>query len=150
MDKELINLKIGIANDHKGLKLKQEVTDFLEKEGYTIINYGTDTIDSVDYPVYAFKVGEAIQRKEIDMGILICGTGIGMSIAANKVKGIRCAKVDNLEEASLTRKHNNANVIAINCNNENAIEIIDTFLTTQFSNETRHQRRIELIHDYER
>lgn len=141
---------VGIANDHKGFTCKQELTKYLKEKGYTIINYGCDSIDSTDYPQYAFKVGEAVQKKEIDLGILICGTGIGMSIACNKVKGVRCAKVSTEEEAELTRLHNNANVLAIAYNTENVEKIVDTFLKTNFSEEERHIRRVEMIQEYER
>lgn len=140
---------VGIANDHKGLNCKQKLTKYLKEKGYTIVDYGCDTEDSVDYPNYAFQVGKAIQRNEIDRGILICGTGIGMSIACNKVKGVRCAKVSTLEEAKLTRLHNNANVLAIAHNCENVEMIVDTFLETEFSNEERHTRRVEMIDNYD-
>lgn len=140
---------VGIANDHKGLNCKQKLTKYLKEKGYTIVDYGCDTEDSVDYPNYAFQVGEAIQRNEIDRGILICGTGIGMSIACNKVKGVRCAKVSTFEEAKLTRLHNNANVLAIAHNCENVEMIVDTFLETEFSNEERHTRRVEMIDNYD-
>ena len=106
-------MKIGIANDHHGVILKQELTKYLESLGYTVVNYGTDGDNMVDYPDYAFKVGESIQNKNIDYGILICNTGIGMSIAANKVKNVRCAKVNNTYEAEMTRRDNDANMIAI-------------------------------------
>lgn len=142
-------MTIGIANDHRGLNLKQDLTNYLESLGYNIIDYGTNSDISVDYPIYAFKVGSAIKNNEIDLGILICGTGIGMSIAANKVDKVRCAKVDNIEEARLARLHNNANVIAISENNINAKEITKTFLTTDFSGEERHLRRIEMIDNYD-
>ena len=105
---------IGIANDHNGVNLKNEIVTLLTQSGYKVKNYGTDTEESVDYPLYAFKIGEAINKKEIDLGILICHTGIGMSIAANKVKNIRCAKVENEEEAFLTRSHNDSNILALN------------------------------------
>ncbi len=138
---------IGIASDHAGFelkeKLKQELTD------YQIIDYGTMVDTSVDYPDYAFKIGESIANKGIKLGILICKTGIGMSIACNKVRGVRCAKVDNVEEAKLTRLHNNSNVIAISALNKNALEIVKTFLDTEFSNEERHIRRINKITEYE-
>ncbi len=144
-------MKIGIANDHSGVEIKNQIQKFLELEGYQVMNYGTDTKESVDYPLYAFKIGQAINTNKIKFGILICHTGIGMSIAANKVKNIRCAKVDNEEEAFLTRSHNNSNVIALNDkkNIEELKPIIKTFLETPFSNENRHQRRIDLIHHYE-
>lgn len=141
---------IGIANDHAGVKRKNEIIAYLNELGYEVKNYGTDTDASVDYPKYAFKVGEAINNNDIDMGVLICHTGIGMSIAANKVKNIRCAKVDSKEESFLARSHNNANIIALNDskNIEEVKEIIKTFLETPFSNEERHERRVNLINEY--
>lgn len=142
-------MNIGIANDHRGFKLKQKLTNFLKEKGYNIIDYGTSSDISVDYPVYAFKVGEAIRDNKIDFGILICGTGIGMSIACNKVKNVRCAKVSSIDEAILSRQHNDANVIAISENTEDALEIIITFLNTKFSNEEKHIRRVEMINNYD-
>ena len=143
-------MKVGIANDHRGYKLKEELVDFLKSIGYDVINYGSDTPDSVDYPVYAFKLGEAIRDGEIERGILIWRTGIGMSIACNKVKGVRCAKVDNVEEAALTRIDNDSNVIAVSYVKDatELKEIIKTFLEIKFSKEERHQRRVELINHY--
>ena len=143
-------MKIGIGNDHRGYKLKKELVEFLTNLGYEVVNYGSDTEESVDYPVYAFKVGEAVKNKEVDRGILICRTGIGMSIACNKVKGVRCAKVDNVEEAALTRLDNDSNVIAISYVKEIAEikEIIKTWLEIKFSDEERHKRRINLIDTY--
>lgn len=140
---------IGIASDHAGYELKEKVKDYLKELDYQVIDYGTMVDTSVDYPDYAFKVGESIANKGIKLGILICKTGIGMSIACNKVKGVRCAKVDNIEEASLTRLHNNSNVIAISSNNSNALEIIKVFLETEFSNEERHIKRVNKITEYE-
>lgn len=142
-------MTIGIGSDHKGFILKKDMLDYFSKFGYTMVDYGTSSLESADYPKYAFLIGEAVRDQKIDLGILICGTGIGMSIACNKVKKVRCAKVDNLEEASLARLHNNANVIAINCNNENAMEIAKTFIETKFSNEERHIRRIAMIDNYD-
>jgi len=142
-------MNIGIANDHRGLKLKQKVTNFLKSMGYNIIDYGTDTEDSTDYPMYAFKVGEAIKDNKIDFGILICGTGIGMSIACNKVKNVRCARVCTKDDAYYTRLHNNANVIALSEDIENIEEIITIFLNTEFSKEEKHNRRVELINNYD-
>ena len=141
---------IGIANDHAGVKRKNEIISYLNELGYEVKNYGTDIEESTDYPLYAFKIGEAINNKEIDLGILICHTGIGMSIAANKVKNIRCAKVDSNDDAFLARSHNNANVIALNDskNIDEVKQIVKTFLETPFSNEERHERRINLINEY--
>ncbi len=143
-------MKIGIGSDHGGYLVKEEIKQYL-KDKYELIDFGTTSTDSVDYPKYAFLVGEAIQKKEIEKGILICTTGIGMSIACNKVYSVRCAKVDNLEEAVLTREHNNSNVIAMSAkkNIEEMKQIIDTFLTTEFSGEERHVRRVQMIDGYE-
>lgn len=142
---------IGIASDHAGYEAKKEIISFLNEQGYKVNDYGTYINESVDYPYYAFKVGEAIATKGINKGILICKTGIGMSIACNKVKGIRCAKVDNLEEARLTREHNNSNVIALSAlkNIEELKKIIKVFLETDFSNDQKHINRISKITLYE-
>ena len=140
---------IGIASDHAGYELKEKIKQFLQEMNYQVIDYGTMVNTSVDYPDYAFKVGESIASKGIQLGILVCKTGIGMSIACNKVRGVRCAKVDNVEEATLTRLHNDSNVLAISALNPNALEIVKTFLETKFSNEERHIRRVEKIIRYE-
>lgn len=141
-------MKIGIASDHRGVILKEKIKHYLNNR-YQIIDYGTNSIESVDYPQYAYKIGESVRDNKIDLGILICGTGIGMSIACNKVKKVRCAKVTTKEEAFLARSHNNANVIALSENITNYKEIIDTFLTTDFSNEEKHIRRVEMIDNYD-
>ena len=143
-------MKIGIANDHRGLHMKQVLTKYLTNKGYDVINYGTNSEESTDYPIYAFKLCKQI-GKEIDFGILICGTGIGISIAANKVKGIRCAKISNVEEAKLCREHNNANVIAFGEKTDVSLakEMVKTFLETDFSNGERHIQRIKEIEDFE-
>lgn len=140
---------IGIASDHAGYELKEKIKQFLHEMNYQVIDYGTMVNTSVDYPDYAFKVGESIASKGIQLGILVCKTGIGMSIACNKVRGVRCAKVDNVEEATLTRLHNDSNVLAISALNPNALEIVKTFVQTEFSNEERHIRRIQKISEYE-
>lgn len=142
-------MKIGIACDHHGVKMKQKITKYLEKKGYEVINYGTDTKDSVDYPDYAYKVGKAIQQKEIQYGFLICGTGIGMCMAANKMKNIRCARIQNKEEARLTRLHNNANVLAISSKTcfFKLKKLIDIFLETSFSEIDRHILRIKKLEE---
>ena len=144
-------MNIGIANDHRGYELKQKLTNYLKKQGYNIINFGADSLESSDYPDYAFKLCEALIKGEIIYGIAICGNGIGISIACNKVKGIRCAKVNNEKEAKMCRLHNNANVIAIgsDLNILEVKDIIDIFLTTNFTEEDRHIRRIKKISDYE-
>lgn len=143
-------MKIGIANDHNGVEIKQELTKYLESLGYTVVNYGSDSPESVDYPNYAFKVGEAVSKKEVDFGILICKSGIGMSIACNKVSGVRCAKVNDTWEAEMTRIDNDSNVIAIGYRFpiEDLKEILRVFLTTTHPEAERHDRRISLIDNY--
>ncbi len=144
------NEKIGIASDHRGYNLKQKLTNYLTKKGYTVIDYGCDDKESHDYPEYGFKLGKAIANNEAEKGIAICGSGIGISIACNKVKGIRCAKVNNIKEAKYTRNDNNANIIALNGNMPvyRAKDIVDVFLKTPFSNENRHKNRIQMLDDY--
>lgn len=143
-------MKIAIANDHNGVNIKTMLKEYLEELGYEVLDFGSNTSESVDYPNYAFKVGKSVANKESDLGILICGTGIGMSIACNKVKGVRCAKVSNLEEAILSKQHNNANVIALSSHlsESDLKEITKTFIETNFSNEERHIRRNNLIDNY--
>lgn len=144
-------MKVGIANDHRGYLMKKYLKTQLEKLDYEIIDYGTDSEDPADYPKYAFLVGEAIRDKKIDFGILICGSGIGMSIACNKVKNVRCARVVNEKEASLTRNDNNSNVIALSydMNNEEAYNTVYTFLNTKFSSDERHHRRVAMVDSYD-
>lgn len=142
---------IGIANDHGGVDMKEKLVSYLEDLGYDVINYGTDSTDSVDYPIYAFKVGEEVRDKKIDVGILICKSGIGMSIAANKVKGVRCARVDTKEDAIVTREHNHSNVLALSANIaiDVAKEIVINFIQTDYSEEERHVRRVRMIDEYD-
>lgn len=149
--KEGLNMKIGIASDHRGLKLKTKLLKYLKKKGYEAIDFGTTSESKVDYPLFGFRLGEAIADKEIDYGIAICGTGIGISIACNKVNGVRCAKVDNVKEARLTRCDNDANVLALNGTMPTfkALDIVDVFFKTPYSNEERHQKRIDEITEYE-
>ena len=144
-------MKIGIGNDHRGYELKKEIVKYLLELGYEVKNYGSDSTEPVDYPIYAFKVGEAIKNKEIDMGILICRTGIGMSIAANKVKGIRCAKIDNLVDAKYAKRHNNANVLAISANKkiDDIIDMIILFTNEEVDKEEKYKRRNDMIKRYE-
>ncbi len=144
-------MKIGIANDHRGYKLKLKLVDYLKKKGYEVTDYGTDSTVSVDYPDYGILLGEKVRDKEVDYGIAICGSGIGISISCNKVKGVRCAKVNNTREAKLCRQDNNANIIALNEKMYifEAKDIIDTFLKTEYKEEERYQRRIDKISKYE-
>ena len=142
---------IGVASDHAGYEVKQKVIEYLKELNYNIKDYGANSIDSVDYPNYAFEVGKDVVNGTLEKGILICKTGIGMSIACNKIKGIRCAKVDTIEEALLTRSHNDSNVLALSAMKdiEDIKMIIKTYLDTPFSNEQKHINRIKEITDYE-
>lgn len=140
-------MKIGIASDHNGVKIKEGIKKYLNYLGYEITDYGPESSDSVDYPEYAFKVGDALKNEEIELGILICGTGIGMSIAANKIKNVRCALVHNTKEARLSRQHNHANCLALGSDLSmfRIKDILDSFINTDFSNVERHQRRVDMI-----
>lgn len=141
-------MRIGIASDHRGYKLKEQLKHMLD---YEFIDYGTYSEESCDYPDFAFKLGEAVRDNKVDFGVAICGSGIGISIACNKVKGIRCAKVDNEEDAIYTREDNDANIVAFTSEKtiEEAELIVNNFINTNFSNLEKHQRRIAKIKDYE-
>lgn len=143
-------MKIGIANDHRGVNLKKKIMNYLHEKDILCVDYGTNSEESCDYVDYALKLGNAINNKEVDLGILICGTGIGMSIAANKINGIRCARVVNSDEAKLSREHNMANIMAIGENIENVFSVVDTFINTKESKEEKHIRRVNKIMDIER
>ena len=150
--KESDYMKLAFASDHRGYKLKKALINELEKEKIEIIDCGTFSEESTDYPDYAFKLGELIKEGQAQYGVAICGSGIGISIACNKVKGIRCAHVTNTSEAILSRQHNNANIIALGANGNKVndlIKIIDLFINTGFKNEERHVRRNSQILEYE-
>lgn len=139
---------IGIGSDHGGYALKQAVIKHLEEKGHAVKDYGCYSEESCDYPVYAKAVAEGILKDEVKQGILICGTGIGISIAANKIPGIRAALCTDCFCAEATRQHNDANVLALGGRVVGpglAVKIVDTFLHTAFSGAERHQRRIDLI-----
>ncbi|MEI3175913.1 MULTISPECIES: ribose 5-phosphate isomerase B [unclassified Candidatus Paralachnospira] len=141
---------IALGCDHGGYELKQEVIAYLEKNGLEYKDFGCYSTEAVDYPVYAKLVAKAIQSGECEKGILICGTGIGISITANKFKGIRAALCSDCFSAEATRLHNDANIVAMGARVVGpglAIKIIDTFLNTPFSGEERHKRRIAQIED---
>lgn len=144
-------MKIAIGTDHNGVEVKREIVSFLKSSGYEVVDVSPTNSAVDDYPNIAFDLCNALNENEAELGILVCGTGIGMSIAANKVKGIRCAHVTNVNEASLARKHNNANVMAIGKNNRvnDILKMVDIFITTQFSKEERHRRRVDIINKYE-
>ena len=144
-------MKIGITNDHRGVKAKLFLTEYLTDLGYNIIDYGTDSEEPADFPDYAKKLGLGIKNNEVALGIAICGTGIGMSIALNKMKGIYCAKVSTKSEAALSKAHNDANVIAISeeMDKELMKEVIMTFIETPFTNIDRYKLRNDKIKDIE-
>ena len=139
---------IALGCDHGGYALMQEVIAYLEKEKIAYKNFGTNSEESCDYPVYAKKVAHTVADGECDKGILICGTGIGVSITANKIKGIRAALCGDCFSAKATREHNDANILALGARVVGvglALEIVKVFLETPFSKEERHSRRIEQI-----
>ena len=144
-------MKIAIASDHRGVKYKNEVIDYLISKNYEIIDCSKENTPIDDYPDFAFKVCKKVVNKEADIGILVCRTGIGMSIAANKVKGIRCAKINSVEDAILCRNDNGANVMTFNYTDDiNDIKkYIDAFITAEVINDERHRRRVEKIIKYE-
>lgn len=144
-------MKIVIATDHNGVKEKEIIINSL-KEKYTIVDKSPNNTPTDDYPDYAFEVADYVKNNEDSLGILLCGTGIGMSIAANKVKGIRCAHVSNISEAKLAKFHNNANIIAMSYKNDinEILECINMFIVTDFAKEERHIRRLKIIENYER
>ena len=145
-------MKIAIANDHNGLELKQKLTEYLINKGYDVVNYGTNTKDRVDYPKYGIIVGEKVANKEADLGIVICGSAIGISIACNKVKGIRCGKVDSIDEAIHGRERDFVNVIALSGNGdiEENLKIATAFLEAKENYEDpAYEMRVEQILEYE-
>ena len=138
-------MKIAIGCDHGALDLKNKVIAHLSAKGYEVVNFGTDTPDSCDYPDFAAPAAKAVASGECDKGIVLCTTGIGVSITANKVKGIRCALLSDVMSARLTREHNDTNMMAIGAGVVGqmlALEIIDTWLGTEFTG-GRHQRRVD-------
>ncbi len=142
-------MSIAVGSDHAGFKLKEELLSHLSKNSIDFYDFGTYGEERVDYPDYAFKVANAVSKGEYQFGLVICGSGIGVSIAANKIKGIRAALCCNEYMAKMARKHNNANVIAMGGRTtapEDAIKILDAFLKNDFEG-GRHQKRIEKIHN---
>lgn len=142
-------MKIAIGSDHAGYLLKESIKKFLNSKNLQFTDFGTFKEDSVNYPEFAYKVGTSIVNKDADMGILICATGIGMSITANKIKGIRAALVHNKETAELSRLHNNANILCLGAkvlSEETALECVDVWLNTSFEG-GRHEKRTKLINN---
>ncbi len=145
-------MKIGIGSDHAGYRLKEELKKYLRKEGYAVLDFGTKSPKATDYPQYALKVAEAVGKKEVEKGILICGTGLGMAIVANKIKGVRATCCNDLLSARLSRLHNDANVLSLGGRIiafEFACEIVAIWLETPFSR-GKHSRRINQIKGIEK
>ena len=149
MKGKVINM-IAIGNDHTGYELKKVITDYFDKKGLEYKDFGSAKVDASDYPDFAKAVGKSIQNKECDKGILICGTGIGISIAANKMKGIRAALCHNCFSAEASRLHNDANILAMGARVIGpglALKIVETFIDTEFSGAERHMRRIKMLEE---
>ena len=143
-------MKIGIGNDHVAVDTKNEIKEYLESKGYEVVNFGTDSKERCNYPVYGEAVANAVVSGEVDCGVLICGTGIGISIAANKVKGVRAAVVSEPVSARLTKEHNNANIIAFGARivgSEMAKAIVDAWLDAKYIGSGRHERRVNMIEE---
>jgi len=145
-------MKIAIGNDHAATALKFEIMEYVKGLGHEVINFGTDGNESCDYPEFGEKVGRAVVAGEADCGILICGTGVGISIAANKVNGVRAAVCSDSATARLVKEHNNANILAFGARivgSELAKDMVKSYLEAEFGGE-RHQRRIDLLHEIEK
>lgn len=140
-------MKIAVASDHGGFALKEEIKKYLISAGIEVIDLGTDSEESVDYPIYGKNCAEAVMSGKAEKGVVCCGTGIGISIAANKVKGIRCALCTDPQMAEMTKKHNDANMLALGGRTvtpDNAIEILKAWLNAEFEG-GRHSRRIDML-----
>ena len=140
-------MKIAVASDHGGFALKEEIAKYLTEAGYDVLNLGTNSAESVDYPEYGKKCAEAVVSGQAERGIVVCGTGIGISMAANKVKGVRCALCTSVHMAEMTRRHNDADMLALGgrtTENELALEIVKAFLATEFEG-GRHKRRVDML-----
>lgn len=140
-------MKIAVGNDHIAVGMKNEISAYLQGKGYEVINFGTDSAERCDYPVYGEKVGRAVVSGKADLGIVICGTGVGISIAANKVKGIRAVVCSEPYSAALSRRHNNTNILAFGARvvgSELAKMIVDNWLGAEYEG-GRHQKRIDMV-----
>ena len=145
-------MKIGIANDHRGVETKQKLTEFLTNKGYNVVNYGTNQEGRVDYTTYGFIIGEKVASKEVDYGIAICGSAIGISIACNKVKGVRCGKINSVDEAIHGKERDFVNVIALSGSTpiEENIKIVEAFLSAKENMiDPIYKNRIDQIMEYE-
>lgn len=140
-------MKIALGADHGGFELKEKVKKHLLEKNIEVVDFGTHSTESVDYPQFGHAVGHAVANKEVNFGIIVCGTGIGISLAANKVPGVRAALCTNTTMARLTREHNDANILAMGgriVGDVLALEMVDIFLSTEFAS-GRHQKRIDAI-----
>lgn len=140
-------MKIALACDHGGYELKEAIKKHLDERKYDVLDLGTNSEESVDYPTYGKACGEAVAKGDAELGIVCCGTGIGISIAANKVKGVRCAVATTPYMAEMTKRHNNANVLALGgrvLSEEEALKLVDIWLDTEFEG-GRHQRRVDML-----
>lgn len=144
---EVAIMVISIGSDHGGYLLKEKIVEYLEKEGYTVLNRGCDGPESVDYPLYGMRVCKDVQTKKSDVGILVCTTGVGMTIVANKHRGIRAALVHNVDMARLTKEHNDSNVLCFGSKyttEEQAYEMVKAFVESKFAGD-RHEKRVNMI-----
>lgn len=145
-------MKIAIGNDHAAVEMKREIAAYLQELGYEVMDYGTNSSESCNYPEYGEKVGRAVAEKTADCGVLICGTGVGISLAANKVPGVRAAVCSETTTARLVKQHNNANIIAFGARIvgiETAKDIVKAYLDAEFLG-GRHQKRVDMIMDIEK
>lgn len=146
------NMKIAVAADHGGYNLKNKIKEYLQSKGYEIFDFGTNSLDSCDYPDFALPAAEAVAAGGCEKGIICCTTGIGVSIVANKIPKVRCALCHDIGDAEMTRRHNDANMLAIGAKStdtETALKIVEIFLKTGFEG-GRHQRRVDKITAIER
>lgn len=148
----IVHMKIGLASDHGGYNLKSEIIKYLKEKGIECVDFGPDnSLESVDYPIFGEKVANAVISKEVDYGIVCCGTGIGISLAANKVPGIRCAVVSDVFSAKMSKAHNNANMLSLGervLGRGLALEIVDAWINTEFEGD-RHSKRVNMIKEIE-
>lgn len=144
-------MKIAIGNDHRAVELKFKIINYLKKQGHEVINVGSDEKEFSDFPIYAFEVGKKAANNEIDFGILICGTGAGMALACNKVKGAYCVRLSNKNEAYYAKHHNNANVVSFSSSQSlfNIKKMLKTYINAEFSTVDKYQKRIDMIKEYE-
>lgn len=145
-------MRIGLGSDHGGFNLKNDIKEFLQSKNIEVVDFGPMNNESVDYPIFGEKVANSVVAKEVDFGILCCGTGIGISLAANKVQGIRCAVVSDVFSAKMSKAHNNVNMLSLGervLGKGLALEIVDAFINTEFEGE-RHQKRVDMIMDIEK